>query len=68
VAVLRTYHHPHHSVYKLRTECYRPSSWAALLLKMGPIGCHETLLRNYHSTLRKIPKERRFVGLILLRC
>ena len=26
---------------------------------MGPIGCTETLARNYHSTLRKIPEERR---------
>jgi len=29
-------------------------------LKMGPIGCPETSARNYHSTLRKIPKEGRF--------
>ena len=28
--------------------------------KMGPVGCPETSLRNYQSTLRKIPKERRF--------
>ena len=26
---------------------------------MGPISCPETSLRNYRSTLRKIPKERR---------
>jgi hypothetical protein len=26
---------------------------------MGPIGRPETSLRNYHSTLHKIPKERR---------
>ena len=28
-------------------------------LKMGPIDCPETSVRYYHSTLRKIPKERR---------
>jgi hypothetical protein len=28
-------------------------------LKMGPIGCPETSVRNCRSTLRKIPKERR---------
>jgi len=26
---------------------------------MGPIGFPETLLRNYHSKLRKAPKEHR---------
>jgi hypothetical protein len=30
----------------------------ALPLKMGPIGCSETWVRNYHSKLLKIPKER----------
>jgi len=27
-------------------------------IKMGLIGCAETSVRNYHSTLRKITKER----------
>ena len=31
-------------------------SWA---LKVGPIGCPETSVRNYHYTLRNIPEERR---------
>jgi len=26
---------------------------------MGPIGCPETSVTNYHSTLRNIPEERR---------
>ena len=26
-------------------------------LKMGPMGCPETSVRNYHSTPRDIPKE-----------
>lgn len=29
----------------------------AELLKMGPVGCPETSVRNYHATLCKIPKE-----------
>ena len=28
-------------------------------LKMGPIDCPETSVRNYHSKLRNIPEERR---------
>jgi hypothetical protein len=35
------------------------SSWTAWPLKLEPPGCPDTSLRNYHSTLRKIPKERR---------
>jgi len=31
-------------------------SW---LLKMGPIGCPETAVKNYHYTLSNIPEERR---------
>jgi len=27
---------------------------------MGPIGCPATSVRNYHSTLRKIPKESKY--------
>ena len=30
---------------------------------MGPIGCLETLVRNYHSTLRNIPEDRRLIVL-----
>ena len=29
-------------------------------LKMGQIGCTETSVQNYHSTLHEIPEERRF--------
>jgi hypothetical protein len=28
-------------------------------LKMGPIGCPESSVRNYYCTLRKIPQEHR---------
>jgi hypothetical protein len=31
-------------------------SWS----KMGPIGCPETSVKDYHSTLRNIPEERRY--------
>ena len=29
-----------------------------LTLEMGPIGCPETSVRNYHYSLRKNPKDR----------
>jgi hypothetical protein len=29
-------------------------------MKIGSIGCPETSVQNYNSTLRKIPKERSF--------
>ena len=35
------------------------SSWIYWLSKIGPIGCPETSVRNYHSVLRNIPEERR---------
>ena len=33
------------------------SSWTTWPLKMGPKGCSEMLVQNYHSTLRTIPEE-----------
>jgi len=35
------------------------SSWIFWPLKMGPIGCPETSVRNYHDTLRCISEERK---------
>jgi hypothetical protein len=35
------------------------ASWTFWPFKMGPIGCPETSVKNYHSTLRYIPEERR---------
>jgi hypothetical protein len=34
------------------------SSWTSWPLKVGPIGCSETSLQNYHSMVRNIPAER----------
>jgi hypothetical protein len=34
--------------------------WSALPLKMGPVCCPEKSVGNYHSALRKIPKESRY--------
>jgi hypothetical protein len=34
-------------------------------LKMGPIGCLETSVRNYHYLLRNNPEERRSHWLLL---
>jgi hypothetical protein len=41
----------------LRRISYSP--WTASALKMGPIGCSETSVNNYQSTLCNIPEERR---------
>jgi len=35
-----------------------PSSRVSLRLRMGPIGCPETSVSNYHYTLLKSPEER----------
>jgi hypothetical protein len=52
------------------------SYWNFLALNMWPTGCPETSVRDYHSTLRNIPEQRRFHpckyncnwGLVLLFC
>ena len=41
----------------------RNRPWTSRSLKIGPIGCPETSLRNYHSTLRNIPENRRLMVL-----
>jgi len=33
-----------------------------LTLEVGPIGCSETSVRNYHYTLRNFPEQRRNGG------
>jgi hypothetical protein len=38
---------------------HRISSLTSWLWKMGMIGCPETSVQNYHSTLRNIPEERK---------
>jgi hypothetical protein len=37
------------------------SSWTSSPLNIGPIGCPETSVQNYHSVLRNIPEEHRFL-------
>jgi hypothetical protein len=44
------------SVPTFRDNLSAPSS---LPLKLGPMGCPETSVRNYHSVLRNTPEERR---------
>ena len=39
--------------------------WIFWPLKMGPLGCPETSVMNYHSALRNIPEERRSHRIIL---
>jgi hypothetical protein len=38
----------------------QPVSSTACSLKMGSIGCTETAVNNYQSTLRNVPEERIF--------
>jgi hypothetical protein len=53
-------HRPHLSLYKLcRVLPAFFSSWTSWPLKMGPIHCPETSVKDYHSTLCNIPEERR---------
>jgi len=39
----------------LRADEAESENWC---LKMGPIGCPETSVRNYHNVLRNNPEER----------
>jgi hypothetical protein len=47
------------TTYRFHLHGSNPRSLTAWPLRMGPIGCFETSVRNYHSTPRKIPKESR---------
>ena len=42
------------------------SCWTFWPLKRGLIGCPETSVQNYHSTLRNIPEERRSQAFCLI--
>jgi hypothetical protein len=44
------------NMHCLLTGTVHATSWP---LKVGSIGCFETSVRNYHSTLNKIPKQRK---------
>jgi hypothetical protein len=47
----------HHSFHN--SPPFRDSSWTSWPFKMGPIRCPETSIKDYHSTLRNVPEERR---------
>ena len=51
-----TFHLPHSSLYNLCIEAkgFLLDSWT---LKLGPMGCPETSVRNYHYSLRSNPEE-----------
>ena len=58
-----------------RVEGFKKNfSWTVRPMEMGPKGCTETSVRNYHSALRKIPQEGRllvplhFNGIIFKPC
>jgi hypothetical protein len=59
-----------HSAARRITSMKNPifQGQAAWPWKMGSIGCPETSVRNYHSTLCKIPKDRRPRSITLLHC
>ena len=38
----------------------KPTALGFLTLRVGPIGCHETSVRNYHYSLRNKPEERSY--------
>jgi hypothetical protein len=42
-----------------RDNLFVPSSVVFLTLNMEPISCPETSVKDYHSSLRNIPEERR---------
>ena len=44
---------------ELPLDAFKLSPWISRPLKKGPIGCHETSVRNYHYTRRNIAEERR---------
>jgi hypothetical protein len=54
---LPTFHRPISSLHKLRTgtTSFLLDSWT---LRIGPIGCPEKSVRNYHHILRDNPEER----------
>jgi hypothetical protein len=58
VILYRRFGTPYRSIFKGQ-EVFRKSSWTYWPLKMVPIGCTETSVHNYHSTLRNIPEESR---------
>jgi hypothetical protein len=58
-----TYRFPYSRVKKSKNSNFltrNPRTWTtSWRFKMGPIGCPETSVQNYHSTLRNIAQESR---------
>jgi len=52
----------------MHAKLYFFSSWIFLPLKMEPIGCPETLVTIYRSTLRNDPEERSYVHSCMFKC
>jgi hypothetical protein len=55
--ITETFHRQHSSLYELRIEPTGFNFYSGAL-RMGPIRCPETLVRNYHYSLRNNPEER----------
>jgi hypothetical protein len=43
-------------------KAWEPCSWNSWPLKTGPIRCPETSVKDYDSTLRNTPEERRYLA------
>ena len=60
---LRTSHRLHHLLYNYASTCSQYSSWTVWSLKMGSIGCAETLANTYQHRQRKNAEERRSLSI-----
>jgi hypothetical protein len=52
------------TTYRSHLQGLRSPNRKAWPLKIGPIGCPEASVRNYHSTLHNIPEERNRGGIL----
>ena len=48
----------HESLYEHVVTLEKKTSWIPRALKIKPMGCPETSVRNYHSTLANNPEKR----------
>jgi hypothetical protein len=46
-------------ILTVRKCCKTFAKWTSWPLRMGPLGCPKTSVKDYHSTLRNISEERR---------
>ena len=70
LCVITRFRHNAHEIFALVNVTHRrwvvTAYWSAWLLKLELIGCPETLVTNYQSTLHNIQEERRFLPSCLI--